>query len=63
MNKTSRVSTNITPALKERFARATRKRLQTQAAVIERFIEGYCEEADRMGTPKNINQNTNGKAN
>jgi metal-responsive CopG/Arc/MetJ family transcriptional regulator len=48
------INLKLPKALKERFNRALNKRLQTRARVLRRAIEEYCDETDRMGTPKRI---------
>ena len=62
MTNDETINLKLPAALKVRFRAALDKRMQSQAAVLRRAIEQYCEEADRMGIPKNINKNTNGKA-
>jgi predicted DNA-binding protein len=54
MTNDETINLKLPSALKVRFRAALDKRMQSQAAVLRRAIEQYCEEADRMGTPKNI---------
>jgi hypothetical protein len=54
MTNDETINLKLPSALKVRFRAALDKRMQSQAAVLRRAIEGYCEEADRMGTPKRI---------
>jgi metal-responsive CopG/Arc/MetJ family transcriptional regulator len=54
VNNDTAINVKLPEPLKKRFAKALEKRMQNQSRVLRAAIERYCEEADRMGTPKRI---------
>jgi len=56
VNNDAAINVKISSALRERFTQALAKRMQNQSKVLRAFMERYCEEAERMRTPKSFHK-------